>query len=140
MSLKFSDLRTANVIRLPQFRNAKGELCHLPDGSDWSPSQWGQAVTGEWGEYANVRKKFERGDMSEDEFKIAAGKELADVITYLDILAFRLGIDLGDAVIQKFNEVTERVSADIYLTPEGPCRFEMSDLHPIKLDSNTREG
>jgi NTP pyrophosphatase (non-canonical NTP hydrolase) len=45
----------------------------------------------------------------------AARKELADVVTYLDLLAFQLNIDLGDAVIQKFNEVSIRVGSTVRL-------------------------
>ena len=70
---------------------------------------------GELGEYANFRKKFERGDIDEEEFLIEAEKELADVATYLDILASQLDIDLGKAVIKKFNEVSERVGSTIYI-------------------------
>lgn len=116
MSLLLSALRDANVSRLPQFKNSKGGPAHSePDGSDWSPAQWLQAVIGELGEYANFRKKFERGDITEEEFLIEARKELADVVTYLDILAFRLGIDLGEAIIEKFNRVSERVGSDVRL-------------------------
>lgn len=35
--------------------------------------------------------------------------ELADVLTYLDLLAEVLGVDLGRAAVEKFNEVSERV-------------------------------
>jgi NTP pyrophosphatase (non-canonical NTP hydrolase) len=115
-SLTFNQLRQANIARLPQFKNCHGEPAHSkPDGSDWSPAQWLQAVTGELGEYANLRKKFERGDVDADTFKINAAKELADIVTYLDILAMQLGIDLGDATIEKFNEVSERVGSSIKL-------------------------
>jgi len=109
--LTFGALRAANIARIPTFRDKHGRLCHNEDGSDWSPAQWLQAVVGELGEYANVRKKFERGDLTEEEFKAAAASELADVQTYLDILAFRLGIDLGEATATKFNEVSRRVGS-----------------------------
>ncbi len=95
MGLTFDTLREANVKRLPQFKNKKGFPAHSEsDGSDWIPAQWYQALSGEMGEYANFRKKYERGDISLDEFNAEAGKELADVQIYLDILAFRLDIDL----------------------------------------------
>ena len=94
--LSFNTLRQANIKRLPQFKNSKGEAAHSKeDGSDWSPAQWLQAVVGELGEYANLRKKFERGDINKDEFHAEAEKELADIVTYLDILAFQLDIDLA---------------------------------------------
>jgi NTP pyrophosphatase (non-canonical NTP hydrolase) len=119
-TLSFNDLRGANTARLPQFKNCHGEPAHSqPDGSDWSPAQWLQAVTGELGEYANLRKKFERGDISFDEFKQKASHELADVVTYLDILAMQLGIDLGEAVKEKFNIVSERVGSTVFIDNEG---------------------
>lgn len=132
--LTFSALRGANKARLPQFRNKHGSLAHnKEDGSDWSPAQWLQAVVGELGEYANVRKKFERGDLTFAEFQEMASKELADVQTYLDILAMRCldydasdgvdtvrianpsGVDLGRATMDKFNEVSRRVGSNVRL-------------------------
>ena len=115
-ALTFDALRAANRARLPKFKNKHGELAHLhPEGRDWSPAQWLQALTGELGEYANVRKKYERGDLNDAEFQECAAKELADVQTYLDILAFQLGVDLGEATRAKFNEVSERVGCDVKL-------------------------
>lgn len=115
-TMTFAVLRQANIARLPRFKNKHGDLAHSqPDGSDWSPAQWLQAVIGELGEYANVRKKFERGDLTEAEFTDLATKELADVQTYLDILAFRVGVDLGQAVKDKFNEVSDRVGAGVFI-------------------------
>ena len=116
--LTFAALRQANLERLPQFRNKHGEPAHSePDGSDWSPAQWLQATLGELGEYANLRKKFERGDLDEPEFLREAADELADVQTYLDILAFRLGIDLGAATVSKWNRISERVGCAVRLKP-----------------------
>ena len=66
--LTFDTLRKANIARLPEFKNSKGEPAHSKsDGSDWSPAQWLQAVIGELGEYANVMKKVERGDLTFEE-------------------------------------------------------------------------
>ncbi len=114
--LTFDTLRQANLHRLPQFKNSKGEPAHSkPDGSDWSPAQWLQAVMGELGEYANIRKKFERGDIDHEKFLQEAKDELADVITYLDILCLQLGIELDAAVKSKFNRISERVGSSIYI-------------------------
>lgn len=124
--LTFNALAGANRARLPQFKNKHGELAHSkPDGSDWSPAQWLQAVVGELGEYANIRKKFERGDLSIEEFAEQAAKELADVQIYLSILSMRCldrlgighatGINLGQATIDKFNEVSIRVGSTVRL-------------------------
>jgi NTP pyrophosphatase (non-canonical NTP hydrolase) len=96
--LNFNALRSASIARLPQFKNCNGELAHSqPDGSDWSPAQWLQAVIGELGEYANFRKKYERGDITHSEFRTHAEKELADVQCYLTILALRCLDDNGQA-------------------------------------------
>jgi NTP pyrophosphatase (non-canonical NTP hydrolase) len=130
VGLSFSALRQANTLRLPQFKNRHGELAHRKaDGSDWSPSQWLQALVGELGEFANVRKKFERGDLTFDQYRTLAEKELADVQTYLDLLARRAldigpnahetGVDLGEATRQKFNEVSHRVGADVFIDDAG---------------------
>lgn len=117
--LTFNTLRAANLKRLPLFKNKHGEVAHSQtDGSDWSPAQWLQAVVGELGEYANVRKKFERGDLTLAEFQKMAAEELADVQTYLDILAFQVGVDLGQATMTKWNAVSDRVGVPIHIDAE----------------------
>lgn len=115
-TMTFATLRTANIARLPRFKNKKGLPAHSkPDGSDWALSTWCNAVLGELGELANLIKKVERGDLTLDEAREAAGKECADVATYLDILAFRLGVDLGRTTMDKFNEVSRRVDAGVFI-------------------------
>lgn len=117
--LTFNTLRAANMKRLPMFKGRKGQLAHTKeDGSDWSPAQWLQAVMGELGEYANLRKKIERGDLSIEEGKSALADELADVVIYLDILAAQLGINLGEAVMSKWNRTSERMNVPIYIDAE----------------------
>ena len=114
--LSFNTLREANKARLPTFKNAQGELAHSEqDGSDWSLSQWSNAVLGELGEAANLIKKIERGDFTLDETREELAKEFADVMTYLDLLAMRAGVDLGRATIDKFNEVSDRVGSPVKL-------------------------
>jgi NTP pyrophosphatase (non-canonical NTP hydrolase) len=108
--LSFDMLRAANTARLPLFKNRKGEPAHSePDGSDWSLCDWSNAVVGEIGEAANIIKKVRRGDLTLEEARPALAKEFADAVTYLDILAMRAGIDLGEATTQKWDEVSERI-------------------------------
>ena len=115
-TLTFQQLRDANIARLPQFKNSKGEPAHSqPDGSDWSLGEWMNAVLGELGEAANIVKKVKRGDLTLDEARKELAKEFADVQTYLDIAALQAGIDLGEATANKFNEVSRRVGADVFL-------------------------
>lgn len=141
--LTFNALAGANLARLPQFKDSKGRICHSEkDGSDWTPSMWLQAVVGELGEYANLRKKYERGDLSPEEFEAGAKKELADVQTYLSILSLRCldtkegphptGINLGQATMDKFNEVSERVGSTV--------RLEANDWHYCGVDITHRSA
>lgn len=125
--LSFNTLRGANIKRLPTFKNAKGEPAHSePDGSDWCLAQWCNAVTGELGEAANIIKKVDRGDLTLEEARPALAKEFADVVTYLDILAMRAGVDLGEATKDKFNEVSIRVGSPVRIGDDG-------DWHLIKI-------
>lgn len=114
--MDFQTLRDANIKRLPQFKNSKGEPAHSqPDGSDWSLAEWCNAVTGELGEAANLIKKVQRGDYTLEESRQDLADEFADIVTYLDILAMRAGVDLGEAVKNKFNFVSRLVGADVFI-------------------------
>lgn len=198
MNATFNQLREANRLRLPQFKTKQGKLAHSkPDGSDWTPAQWLQAVIGELGEWATERMNFESEAISPEQYGVVCRKELADPAVYLDILAQRAldttsiaaadparllmhvvmqlgqyanwrkkyergdidrtelmdvagvhlreakrvlekliffcgdpvsqrvidahptGVDLGDAVIEKFNEVSVRVGSTVRMDPDG---------------------
>jgi NTP pyrophosphatase (non-canonical NTP hydrolase) len=105
--LSFNTLRGASIRRQqhPKYANC----------AQWDHSKWLQALVGEVGEFANDAKKFDRGDLTEAEFREKATKELADVVTYVDSLAAYLGIDLGRAVVDKFNEVSERIGSNVVM-------------------------
>lgn len=131
--LGFDVLRKANLARMPEFKNAHGEPAHSePDGSDWTPAQWLQALLGELGEYANKRKKFERGDISEAQFRHYACKELADVMIYLDILSYQLGIDLAMATAEKFNLVSDRIGCQVKLVQNRIGEYYVSKGRKLK--------
>jgi len=105
--LRFAELRAVTVPRCAAFGEGN-------DLMDWSPTDWACALAGEAGETANLIVKMRRGDTVD----IAAiAKELADVVVYADLLAARLGLDLGAAVRAKFNEVSDRVHSPIRLPP-----------------------
>lgn len=117
--LTFNTLRRANQARLPEFRNTKGQFAHSkPDGSDWSLNDWMVAVTGEVGETANKLKKLRRGDFSLEEIRADLASEFADMVTYLDILAFQCGINLGQAVMDKFNQKSKEVGSRVWIDAE----------------------
>ncbi len=104
--LTFDDFRAVNVARCLKWHSA---------GIDsWSPSDWLTAVTGELGELASLLKmrNRERDGLPGNKFSPTQKQiadELADVLTYLDLLAEVLGVDLGHAAAEKFNEVSARV-------------------------------
>lgn len=106
--LSFNTLREANIERLPA---SKYHRCE----SEWTPAHWMQATLGELGELANLLKKVDRGDFTLESVREDVAKELADVQTYLDILAYKLDVDLGAATRAKFNEVSERIGSPVYI-------------------------
>lgn len=116
--LTFETLRQANEARLPEFKNKFGILTHL-GVEEWTVAEWIMAVTGELGEFANLAKKHRRGDISWKRFVEEGSKELADVQTYLDLLACRMDVDLGQATVDKFNEVSQRVSSRVHISSDG---------------------
>lgn len=106
--LTFEQLREVNVARCNS-----GAFNHTL--YEWSPTDWSNAVAGEAGEACNVTKKMLRGDYGPDPvnnvMRVAdsdLAKELADIIIYADLTAARCGIDLGQAVRDKFNEVSDK--------------------------------
>ncbi len=116
--LTFNTLRGGNIARIPQFRNARGLLAHNKTGSDWSLNDWYTAMIGEAGEAGNLLKKVRRGDFTLLEAQEELAKEFADIVIYLDILANQCEINLGEAVMSKFNEVSQRNGCTIYLDAE----------------------
>jgi hypothetical protein len=70
--------------------------------------------------------------MTIDEARPMLAKEFADVVTYLDILSMQVGVDLGQATIDKFNEVSERVGSTV--------RLAADDWHHVSLDALQGHG
>lgn len=112
-SLSFAELATANLSRCSHW--------HKNGIGDWSVTDWSNAVTGELGETCNAIKKMRRiedqiANLNEPgrelqtlaEARAKIGGELADTLIYLDLLAQRLGFDLGAEVKRKFNETSIR--------------------------------
>ena len=119
--LTFEEFRRANVQRCVE---------SFHDVKDWDAADWLGAITGELGEVASVLKERRRRrrryqatvgpgtgmrpvetgptpPLTDDERQRLA-HELADVVTYADLLAEWAGIDLGEAVREKFNIVSDR--------------------------------
>lgn len=117
MGLDLHALRTANLERIPRFKNSHGLPAHAAtDGSDWSLAEWSNAVLGELGEAANLIKKVIRGDYDISQIREELGKEFADVLIYLDILAYQAGIDLSEATVNKWNETSQKLGIPMTLS------------------------
>jgi NTP pyrophosphatase (non-canonical NTP hydrolase) len=121
--LTFDELREANVRRhTTRWHPQPGRWRRLVDHlmrrlgyapvKDWSPLEWSAAVAGEVGEACNLIKKLRRGEAIPPR---DIAYELADAVIYIDLLAECLGIDLGGAIREKFNIVSERVGSNVQL-------------------------
>lgn len=86
---------------------------------DWPPEMWALAIAGEAGELANLAKKVVRGDFTLEEARQDMLGEVADVMTYCDLLMTRLGANTYDEVWRKFDEVSARTGWVVPLTAEG---------------------
>lgn len=126
MTLTFDQLRRANRERQPQFRNGRGALCHKPRELTY----WVAALCGEVGEAANIVKKIERGDFTLDDGRKLLADELADVMTYLDLLAAEAGINLAQATREKFNQVSQRVGVPTVLPTRRMVYLACPHSHP----------
>ena len=106
--LTFAEVRAINADRCAAW--------HGPDSEPWTGADWGNATAGELGEAANVVKKLRRietgvpgsKDPDRETLLRMLGDELADTFLYLDLLAQHYGVDLADAIVRKFNAVSER--------------------------------
>lgn len=105
--LTFDALRVANVSRKVRWHG---------EADEWTGADWSNAMAGECGEACNIVKKLRRHETHTGtayntppvhELWEALSRELADVVTYCDLLADKYGIDLGAAVAAKFNVVSE---------------------------------
>lgn len=95
-----------------QFQNLNARRCgeafeHGVD--DWPIQNWALAIAGEAGELCNLVKKVIRGDYALEEKRQDILREVADVMTYCDLLMSHLGADTRDELLRKFDEVSERV-------------------------------
>jgi NTP pyrophosphatase (non-canonical NTP hydrolase) len=120
--LTFNTLRNGNIERLA--RTEKFKECRT-----WTRAEWLQALVGEVGELANYFKKIDRGDYTLAEKQVDVAKELADIQIYLDLLAYKCGVNLGEATMSKFNEVSVRVSSRVWIDAED---WHLKDADKVK--------
>ena len=101
-----SNTRSGTELTFQRLRETNLERCAdvFHPLASWSLTDWGCAMGGEGGEVLNIVKKIHRGDIMNLH---QLGDELADLIIYADLLAARAGIDLSEAVVRKFNRVSD---------------------------------
>jgi NTP pyrophosphatase (non-canonical NTP hydrolase) len=104
--LTFSRLREANKQRRAEIH---------PISKKYSELEWTACLCGEAGELANYVKKRSRINYEGDLHKSDIKKEIADVLIYLDLIANEYDFDLGECVIEKFNEVSEKYGSNVKL-------------------------
>lgn len=108
--LTFDDLTGVNLVRVSRWHPG------FPDDDGWTLADWSNAMLGEAGEAANIVKKLRRGetgtpsavDPDRAELVRRLGEELADVVIYLTLLAAKAGVDLAEAIVDKFDAVSIR--------------------------------
>jgi NTP pyrophosphatase (non-canonical NTP hydrolase) len=101
------DLRVKNLCRCEESFPHRAYPGLAPSGLHaWTPLEWAGALAGEVGELANLLKKDRRGEEVDWQ---QVKKEIADAFIYLDLCAAACGVELEQAVREKFNEVSERV-------------------------------
>ena len=86
--------------------------------AEWDPDNCitleyrGNEMAGEVGEACNIIKKLARERMGIPGSRASIynlAEELADVVICADLIAMHVGIDLGDAVKEKFNKTSAKI-------------------------------
>jgi NTP pyrophosphatase (non-canonical NTP hydrolase) len=94
------------------FQRINKERCtavfHPVPSDRWPFQNWALCVAGEAGELCNIVKKVLRGDFPLESAREDILREVADIITYCDLLCTELGAETGQVVMDKFEEVSKR--------------------------------
>lgn len=97
----FQKLRDANDMRQKEWDT----------GGKMTPSYMGNELAGETGEVCNIIKKLERESFGMKGSRATIdqlGDELGDIIICVDLVASHYGINLWEAVKNKFNKTSEK--------------------------------
>lgn len=108
-SISFADLNRASVERVPHFR--KGQP---PSSLEFAMME----LAGECGEACNSAKKLSRkqqGFVGGTDDEEALVDEVADVVICCDLIAQKVGFDLGAAVARKFNRTSRKYDLPVFM-------------------------
>lgn len=130
----FLTLRAANVARQQEWdQDARITLSYRLN-----------ELAGETGEACNVGKKLERERLGIRGSRASVGDlaaELADVVICADLVAMGEGIDLQQAVIDKFNGTSRKVGLSTMLANEShPTRSDAQVAHRFRFAADILEG
>jgi NTP pyrophosphatase (non-canonical NTP hydrolase) len=118
-------------MKFKSFSAVNRRRCEHPDGfnhaiGSWSGSDWMTALVGEIGEAANLIKKLNRsrdgvpGNKQTDEvLHTNLALELGDAFIYLDLIAQRYGIDIGEAARRVFNSKSKEIGYPVLINSHG---------------------
>lgn len=114
-----TQIETEDGLNLTSLRMANEERA-----KEWCPNEKpdlsfrGNELAGETGEACNVIKKIERerhGWRGTRANKEDLAQELADVVICASLVASTAGIDLGQAVVDKFNATSIKYGLHVFL-------------------------
>lgn len=91
-----------------EFQKLNKKRCDDVFESKWPVQNWCLAIAGEAGELCNIVKKVIRGDFTLESKREEILLEVADVITYCDLLISELEADTEQVLMTKFNLVSMR--------------------------------
>ncbi len=122
--LTFEQFSDINRRRCESY-NGFGES--LQPSSKYTEAHWALSIASEAGEVADAILGWSGLKRSKaDKTKEDVGRELADVVTYCDLLASKLGFRLSHLIVAKFNEINQRCgfgrrfAIDPHVTPPAP--------------------
>lgn len=109
-NLSFNTLQEANQQRAEN-------TTMLQPCMNWSCSDWMLALVEEVGEVANILKKDMLGLKIADRAHL--GEEMADIFITGALLANKLGLNLSDEIVKKFNKSSAKFKSTTELHPSG---------------------
>lgn len=107
-SVTLRGLQKISVMRAQQWHKDK----------PWDANKWVTATIGEFGEFCNELKKCNRdedGLDSNNHRRVDLGKELADTLCYLVLLADSVGVDMETETVKCFNAISRREGFDLFI-------------------------
>lgn len=127
-NLSFNTLQEANQQRAEN-------TTMLQPCMSWSCSDWMLALIEEVGEVANILKKDMLGLKIADRAHL--GEEIADIFITGALLANKLGINLSDEIIKKFNKSSAKFKSTTELHPSGShWHYHRPSVHPFGFNAD----